>query len=289
MKRIKERYNPQKITYQGKCNIIDTDNQRLVIKSHTNDLEDLSSYLSSRGFNSYPKIIDKYDDKYVYEYLSDSNEPINQKANDLALTISDLHNKTSHNIKIVKNDIDNVYSSLNDNINYISNYYARLFKEIISEEYPSPSHYLLIRNQSTILNLIKYLKEELKTWNHEILNSEEIRVVYCHNNLSINHYLNHKLISWDKYRIDTPILDIINLYHNDYNKYDFSSFLKTYITNMDLTPNEERLLFISISIPEVIYFTDDEMENTIKVSRLIDYINNTEKLIRPYYPIKQKE
>ena len=211
MKRIKELFNPQKITYQGKCYIIDTKNNKYVIKPHDKDLESLFTYLSSRNFSDYPVIFDKYDNNYIYEYLNDTNEPINQKANDLALTISNLHNQTSHNIKIVKNDLDKIYHQINDNILYIENYYNKLYRQIFNEEYPSPSHYLLIRNQSKINGLIKYLKDELNTWYKNIKLSEETRVVYCHNNLSIDHYIGHKMISWDNYTVDSPILDIINL------------------------------------------------------------------------------
>ena len=286
MKRIKENH---KITYKGKCHIIETNNEKYVIKPKTKDMEQLYSYLNLREFNSYPTIIDKSKDKYFYEYLNDLNEPINQKASDLGVLVASLHTKTSHDKKITKSDIEKIYNQLNNNIIFAEKYYEKLFYKILNEEYMKPSYYLLIRNQTKILGLFNYLKKELNKWYKDEQNKEIERVVYCHNNLSIDHFLNNKLISWDHYQIDTPILDIINLYHQDFNKYDFSSFLKTYLKHAKLLPNEKRLLFITISIPKIVYFNDNDMDNTVNVSKLIEYINETEKLIRPYYPIEQKE
>ena len=118
------------------------------------------------------------------------------------------------------------------------------------------------------------------------------RVVYCHNNLSIDHFLEGKekyFISWDNYRVDTPILDIINLYKNDYNKYDFRVFLDAYMKRFELNDTEKKLLFIVISMPDIKYFTQNEVDNTIIAGKFIDYIDKTEKLIRPYYAVEKKE
>ena len=119
-----------------------------------------------------------------------------------------------------------------------------------------------------------------------------LHVVYCHNNLSIDHFLEGKekyFISWDNYRVDTPILDIINLYKNDYNKYDFRVFLDAYMKRFELNDTEKKLLFIVISMPDIKYFTQNEVDNTIIAGKFIDYIDKTEKLIRPYYAVEKKE
>ena len=288
MKRIREVFHPSKITLSGRSTIVDTDSGKYVIKEKNKDLKSLFSYLDSRSFNNYPKIIDEYEDNYVYDYIDDVNVPINQKASDMAKLLANLHYKTSHYIPIVKDNIKEIYENILGNILYFEKFYNKIFNLAENEEYMRPSYYLLIRNQSKINGLIKFLKDELEKWYKESISKDKTRVVYNHNNLSLDHYKESKqdyFISWDNYKVDSPVLDLINLYHNDFTKYDYSNFLSNYLKNFSLLADEKRLLFIVLSLPKITYFNENEMNNTINVGKFIDYINTTEKLIRPYYPI----
>ena len=79
------------------------------------------------------------------------------------------------------------------------------------------------------------------------------------------------------------MLDLLNLFHNDYNKYEFSNFFEVYNQRFPLNDEEKTLFFIMISLPEKVEFTPSDYDNTIKVNRLLTYIYISEKLIRPYY------
>ena len=57
----------------------------------------------------------------------------------------------------------------------------------------------------------------------------------------------------------------------------------------ELNDTEKKLLFIVISMPDIKYFTQNEVDNTIIAGKFIDYIDKTEKLIRPYYAVEKKE
>jgi hypothetical protein len=292
MKRINSIFNPNKITLMGRSKIVDTSSGKYVIKEKNKDIKSLYDYLDNRNFDNYPKIIDEFDNNYVYEYLSDSNVPINQKATDMADLLASLHNKTVYFKSIVKDNVKEIYENLDNNIIYLENYYNDLYAKIELEEYMTPSGYLLIRNRTRLNALIKYLKSELEVWYKLMQDKEKERVVYCHNNLTIDHFISkdkYYFISWDKYTIDSPILDLVNLYHNDFGKYDYSNFFTEYLNKFSLLPEEEKLFFITISIPKIVYFEDDEMENTINIGKMIDYIDKTEKLIRPYYAVEKVE
>lgn len=286
MKNYKEIFNPSKITISGKSKIVSTASGKYVIKEKNKDIKNLYKYLSSRSFSNYPNVIDEYDNNYVYEYLSDISSPINQKCEDMASLLASLHNKTSFYKTIVKDDIKKLYEDILNNILYFESYYHELFDRALNESYIRPSYYLLIKYESKINNLILFLKQELEKWYQDIVDHDKERVVYCHNNLSIDHFIssdNPYFISWDNYTIDTPVLDLINLYHNDYNKYDFTCFFSTYLGRFELLKEEKRLLFIIISLPNITYFKEDEIKNTIKVGKFIDYIEKTEKLLKDYY------
>ena len=202
---------------------------------------------------------------------------------DEAKTLAELHYKTSYfkNVKI--DNFKEIYENISSNINYLEDYYNKLFDKALSEEYIRPSLYILIINSSLIRSNINFLKRELEKWYKMVNDLDKIRVVYNHNNLSIDHFINNKFISWDKYLVDSPVIDIINLYKNDFNKYDFSLFLNEYFKHFELLDYEKTLLFIMISMPKTYDFGNNELDNTIMVSKSISYIEYTNKLIRPYY------
>lgn len=292
MKTINKLFNPKKIILSGKCKIIDTGEDKYVVKEKINDINSLYEYLNIRNFNNYPKLIDSYDNNNVFEYVKDGNVPLEQKCIDMAKLLSNLHNKTVY-FKTVSSDyLKSIYENILNNILYFEDYFNKIYSIAEAEEYSRPSYYLLLRNRSKINGLIEYLKKEIELWYKEIYEKDKIRVIYCHNNLSIDHFIESEkkyFISWDNYQIDSPVLDIINLYKNDYGKYDFSIFLAEYLNNFDLLNYEKKLLFIMISLPDIYYFIDNEFNNTINISKFINYINNTEILIRPYYSIENKE
>lgn len=283
MKNLREIFNPSKITISGKSIIVDTDSGRYVIKVHNKDIKKLYNYFESRDFTNYPKIIDEYDDKYVYEYLDEVDIPLSQKSIDMAKTLGLFHYKTSHFKNIVIDDIKRVYEDIETNINYMDNYFHKIYDLALSEEYIRPSLYIYLINSSKINALISWLRSELESWNSLAINEDKFRVCYCHNHLCIDHYLNNNFISWDNYTIDSPVLDLINLYKTDYNKYDFKVFLDTYLKYFELSELEKKLLFISISIPKINYENSDELSSSINASKFLDYISKTENLIRPYY------
>ena len=97
---------------------------------------------------------------------------------------------------------------------------------------------VLLVNLSLIKSNISFLKRELEKWYKLVSTEDKIRVVYNHNNLNIEHFINNKFISWDNYKVDSPVVDLINLYHNDYNKYDYSIFLKEYLKGYELLDYE---------------------------------------------------
>jgi hypothetical protein len=289
MKKINDIFKPSKITISGKVKIVDTDSGKYVIKPKNKNINDLYSYLKMRSFDNYPALVDEYDNNYVYEYVKDNKVPLNQKAADMANLLASLHNKTAYYKPIVIDNIKEIYENLDANISYFNKYYEDLFTRWEVIEVMPPSAYLLLRNRTKIISLGKFIKSELDAWYKLMSDKTKERVVYNHNNLSINHYIENEkdyFISWDNYIIDTPVLDLINLYHNDYNKYDFSNFLNVYQSHFSLLEEEKKLFFITISLPTIKFFSDDEMQNTVIAGSLLDYITTTEKLIRPYYTVE---
>lgn len=286
---IKAKLRPYKYTYKGKSIILESTSGNYVIKDCNNNLKDLFTYLDSRNFHNHPIVVDNKDNNYLFSYLDDITIPKEQKLNDLIELIADLHRKTVYFKEVSEDKFQSVYENIKNNILYLKEYYDKLFDTGFNEIYPSPSTYLFLRNYTKINSTLIFCESELDNWYQLVKDNKTKRVCLLHNNLELDHLLKNNLISWDNYTIDTPILDIINLYKKEYYLTDFGPLLKKYLSIFELLEEEKKLLFIMLSLPWSLNLDKNEMENCKNINNLIDYIYKTENLIRPYYTEKQKE
>ncbi len=291
---FKSIYKPYRYTKKGKCTIIYTMNGDYVIKDNKSDMKTLYNYLDSRGFTNFPKVIDESrDNTIVYEFINDFNIPKEQKSLDLANLISNLHHKTLYFKEISQDRYKNVYDNIKSNIDYLNEYYLNKYESFFKEEYHSPSHYLFIINYSKIQDALVFCHKELDNWFDIVKTKTNQRVVLNHNNLSLDHYLKSNkdyLISWDNYKIDTPVLDLVKLYQNNYLDFSYDIVLDKYLDNFPWLDDEKKLFFILISMPPKIVFDKyDELYSTIDVRKKLDYLYKTKELIRPYYTTQKEK
>ena len=283
---INKLYKPYKITKKGKVSIIETTEGKYVIKEKNKNIKELFEYLKSRNFYNFPKLVDYSRSNIdIYEYKEDYDYPSKQKINDLIDVVSKLHNNTSYNKEVTEDKFKEIYDNIKSNLDYNEFMYNNFVNDIEKERFLSPSHYLFIRNSSKIFNEIKFAKEKLNNWYDKVKEKKEYRVSIVHNNLRLNHYIKEDdtLISWDKSSVDTPILDIYNLYKNESNNIDLEEAINKYIKDNNLSEEERELLFILLCIPKEINLSNNEYDNVVKIEEMIEYTKGVEKLIRPYY------
>lgn len=287
---LKSIYKPYRYTIKGKSTILETTCGDFIIKPKNKDINELYTYLTNRGFMNYPKIIDSSRDEVnVFEYVEDIKLPKEQKCDDLIEIIASLHNKTSYFKEVSEDKFKSIYEDIKSNINYLSNYYNTLYEIGFNEVYESPSNYIFMRNYFKINAALEYANNELDNWYNLVTSETKIRVCLIHNNLELNHLLNNKLISWDNYMIDTPVIDIVKLYKKEWKNIDFSEILERYMYKFPLLEYEKKLLFILISMPPEIKKSDNEFEKCKVVSEVMDYVFKTEELIRPYNTEHEEE
>lgn len=287
---LKSIYKPYRYTIKGKSTILETTCGNFIIKPKNKDINELYTYLTNRGFMNYPKIIDSSRDEVnVFEYVDDIKLPKEQKCDDLIEIIASLHNKTSYFKEVSEDKFKSIYEDIKSNISYLSNYYNTLYEIGFNEVYASPSNYIFMRNYFKINAALEYANSELDNWYSLVTNETKIRVCLIHNNLELNHLLNNKLISWDNYMIDTPVIDIVKLYKNEWKNINFSEILERYIYKFPLLDYEKKLLFILISMPPQIKKSNNEFEKCKVISEVMDYVFKTEELIRPYNTKQEEE
>ena len=287
---LKSIYKPYRYTIKGKSTILETTCGDFIIKPKNKDINELYTYLTNRGFINYPKIIDSSRDEVnVFEYVEDVKLPKEQKCDDLIEIIASLHNKTSYFKEVSEDRFKSIYEDVLSNINYLSNYYNTLYEIGFNEVYASPSNYIFMRNYYKLNSALEYAKSELENWYSLVTSETKIRVCLIHNNLELNHLLNDKLISWDNYMIDTPVIDIVKLYKKEWKNINFSEIFERYMYKFPLLEYEKKLLFILISMPPEIKKSDNEFEKCKVVSEVMDYVFKTEELIRPYNTEHEEE
>lgn len=247
------------------------------------DYPKLYSYLYSRNFNYLPNLSkDSRDDMVVLEYQEDLSIDDNQKALDLINLVALLHTKTSYFKEVPPDTYKEIYENIKNNLDYVDNLYNSMFDSFLAEEYLPPSHYLFLRNYSLIYNAINYSRSKVDEWYNDIKDKTKERMSLVHNNLRLDHLIKNKeeyLISWDAYTFDTPVLDLYNLYKNEWDNVEFASVFATYNSSFSLLDEEKKLLDILISIPYEVEVTKSEYQNCRNIRHLIDYLSKSSKIV----------
>ena len=155
----------------------------------------------------------------------------------------------------------------------------------------SPSQYLFIRNAYKIFASLLFCQNELDVWFNLVKSQNKKRVSLIHNNLGLEHFIkneNDYLISWEKSRVDTPVMDLVEFYNKDYFNVNFDCLFSKYFDKVKLSEDEKKLFFILISLPKKIELGNNELNNCRIVREALDYLFITENLVRPYYTIEQE-
>lgn len=287
LEKIKKAFKPYRITKKKNVIIIDSTKGSYVIKKKKDDkVSEAYNYLLSRNFDYFPKLHNEVRDQVnVFEFIPEVTVPREQKAMDMMELVALLHNKTTYYKEITGDKYKEIYDNLKNNILYTKNYYDNLYNILIEQVFPSPSHYLLLRNIYKIFGAIDFSLMELDNWYDNAKDDLKERVAFVHNNLETDHLLEgpkNYLVSWEKAKIDSPILDLINFYQKEYMNFDFETLLKKYLKNYPLNANELKLFLIVISIPPILELEDEELKVTREVRKKLDYIFKTEKLVNSF-------
>lgn len=288
MKKIKKllnEYNLELNRYEKTGNIIitDTNEGKYVIKNNRYiDKCKIFDYLDSRSFNNYLRPIYSNKEYDIYPYIKQIHTPKEEKAIDIINIISFLHNKTTYYRNINLDKIKEKYEDLNDKIIELNQYYHNLQDSIEEVEYMSPSNYLVIRNCSFIYSNLKFCKDCLDKWYNITSSKQKERVVTLHNNLNLDHILEGRekyLISWDRSFKASPIYDLYSLFNNCYDLVDFNSLYKLYISKYPLLEEEQLLFFVFISLPVKIELEPDEINQCIRIRKMLDKMESIREFI----------
>ncbi len=291
---IKELFKPYRFTKIKNVTILESTSGNVVIKEKNKHVKNIYDYLSSRDFNYYPKLLNEDRiDANIYEYIEDFNKIYPQRNEDFIKLVALLHSKTSY-IKEVTDDVyQELYENIKNNIVYYQEYYNKYYNLFLKSRYMSPSNYLFTRNYSKIQASLLFSMDNLDSWYQSSIDKVSERISLIHNNLSSDHFIKGDekdyLISWDKSKFDSPVIDLVKLYKSEFFDMEFNSLFENYLRINPLTEEEKQLFFILISIPEELEIDKNELLSVKKMRYFLDYIYKTELFLKPYYPSNEED
>ena len=148
---------PYRYINNGNVTIIEDKNDRFIVRKKSMD-EEIFSYLKTRNFDYFPKIINDLNDEFIIqEYIEDVKYPSEQKILDLINLVSLLHNKTTHYKEVDIEDYKRLYEDISNNIEYLKSYYFDIITTIETHAFMSPYEYLFTRNISKINSVLNQL------------------------------------------------------------------------------------------------------------------------------------
>ena len=292
LKEIAKEYNfkIKAIEYLGNVVILDTDQGKYVYKNNNN--YEIYDYLLSRDFSFFPKPINSKNTNYeIVNYINNKKVSKEQKLNDLIHISSFLHKKTSFQKELDAEQLKKMYEDMQNEVNYLMNYYNDLNNYIDNITFMSPTEYLLVSNINLFYYLLSFVKVESENWYKEVNKTKGIRYSMIHNNLELSHLMegnNISLISWNKAHIDIPIKDLVKLYQNNYDLLDLEDFIKEYEKENHLDYKEKLFLLLNLSIPKRIEFTNNTYLDSYKLSKYLVYLQKIVLTVQKFEKSKQK-
>jgi hypothetical protein len=276
--------------YKIKC-----DNQLFVVKIVDNkNIEGIYDYIESLQLKCFVEIIRNKNNElltpynHMFFYIMDCLEESIGKYRELKLKtyfemLSYIHTHSFYLKKVNQEYFKDMYQKILKDINDRRNYYLSIMMNCENMTYRSPCQWLFLLNFYRIDERYKKAIAYLNQYMDLIKNNHSIRVCLIYNHFDYQHIFlkAKKLISIDSMKIDMPIYDIYNIYlsTNDI-LYDIECLSQNYLKNMKYDKNEKILLCCLLNTVPICNFDDNEIDNIIKISRLLYYIDSINDLCK---------
>lgn len=235
--------------------------------------------------NKFNDILSYYDGLYYYvmKYIELDYYTFREfKIKSYFEILSYLHLKTLCHKKVNKKYFKNLYLELNEIINSRIMYYESLVKNYETIQYKSPFQWFYVLNYYKIFNAlnlsIHYLNEYIKMCE----TCTSVRICLNYGNFDYHHICikDKLLISIDHIRYDMPLYDLYNIYQKipDF-MFDLDCFKSDYFNKIEFLEEEYVLLYCLMNIVPIAVFDHDELDNIIKFSRLLYYLDSINEFI----------
>lgn len=173
------------------------------------------------------------------------------------------------------------FQTLNKDILSIINertiYYEQMIQNFENIAMRSPSQWMLVMNYYRIYESLCNARQYLSQYLEKTRDYHQVRVCLNYKHFDYDHIsLKSKLLlSIENVCIDLPIYDLYDIYQRIPDiLFDLDCFSEYYFKKIELKDDEKLLLCCLMNIVPIIDYSHDEIENIIKLSRLLYYLDS---------------
>lgn len=198
-------------------------------------------------------------------------------------TLAYLHEKSFYYTKVNQDYFETLQSDILHIINEREKYYEQMIKNYENIVYRSPSQWMLVMNYYRIYESLCSARQYLSSYLDKIKDIHQIRVCLNYKHFDYEHISlkEKRLISIDHVCVDLPIYDLFDIYQRIPDiLFDLDCFVDCYLKKMSLKEDEKLLLCCLMNIVPIIIYNNDEIENIIKLSRLLYYLDSIHNFIK---------
>lgn len=236
--------------------------------------------------NNEHQIVTPYFNQYFYlmPYIDNNQGTLKEmKIKFYFETLAYIHHNSYFYTKINEDYFQTLQGDILKIIHEREEYYQQMIQNYEKIIYRSPSQWLLVLNYYRIYEALCRAKEYLKQYLECVKDHSKIRVCLTYKHFHYNHISlkQRKLISIDNISIDLPIYDLFDIYQRIPDiLFDLDCFSEYYLKKFELLKEEKLLLCCLMNVVPIIFYDDNEIENIIKLSRLLYYLDSIQDFIQ---------
>ncbi len=226
------------------------------------------------------ELLTPFEDRYLYlmPYVDISQGEFKEmKIKYYFETLAYLHKHSFYYTKVNHQYFDTLQKDIMLVINERVKYYDDMIQYFEKIDMRSPSQWMFVMNYYRIFESLKKSQEYLQMYMAETEAYTQIRVCMNYRHFDYDHISlkSQVLISLEHMKIDLPIYDLFYLYQRIPDiLFDLDCFSEFYFKKIELKVDERLLLFSLMHVVPLIEFKDNEIDNIIKLSRLLYYLDS---------------
>ena len=197
-------------------------------------------------------------------------------------TLAYLHEHSFYDMKVNQQYFHTLEQDVLKVVHERLQYYQKLIESYENEVYRSPSQWMLVMNYYRIYNALALAKQYLSQYMNCIQECHYVRICLTYKNFDYQHISLKKkcFISLDYLEMDLPIYDIFDMYQKIPDiLFDLDCLSQSYLKKFELRKEEKLLLCCLMNIVPIIQLNHDEIDNIIKLSRLLYYLDSVHHFI----------
>lgn len=188
---------------------------KIIIKKVNKKTKNIYDFLASQKVDDilYPSkqfVIDK-EIFFAYKYLNDYEYPSEKKINDLINTVDELHKKTGFTVRL--NDINfKFFYRIYKKLDIIFQTLEMFVRECENKKEKTDFEWIILSKYHIFLSVKKLMYQIQRKIHKYVDNHGSVIYVLNHGNLTLNHYIQKKLLSFDNGYIGIFVSDYAKLY-----------------------------------------------------------------------------